>query len=162
MLQDDVTLCHNFPPAVTAVADANPELPVILFLARLPVRVANLALHAAKRRQHYFDVRLRINEFCPAVGILWPVAKAEEFFSWTNAHPGKLGHPEPRSDDGVIGRWVALTKQTVRFTIPSLVQHQDVESSLIGRKTAWGKDRGRVALFYSQEDDPLSIDWTSS
>ncbi len=160
VLQDDVVLCKNFPPAVTRVADANPDYPVILFLAWLPRRVSNLALRAAKNRQHYFDARLRINEFCPAVAVLWPAAKVEEFLAWTDANPGKLGHPAPRSDDGVIGRWVALTKQIIRFTIPSLVQHPDLESSLIGRKMAWGKDRGRVALFFS-EDDPLTMDWAT-
>lgn len=78
---------------------------------------------------------------------------------WTSANPHKLGHPSPRSDDGVLGRWCALTKQTVRFTVPSLVQHPDRVKSVIGRKEHWGKDKGRVALLY-YEDDPLEYDWS--
>jgi hypothetical protein len=160
IVQDDVCLSRNFPPAVTHIAEANPDLPVGLFLARLPNRVGNAALQAAKRRAHYLDIRLRINEFCPVVAVLWPVQKAKEFLTWTEANPSRLGHPAPRSDDGVLGRWVALTKQTVRFTIPSLVQHPDEVESVIGRKALWGADRGRVALFFSDEDDPLEIDWS--
>jgi hypothetical protein len=159
IVQEDVAVCHNFPLAVIKIADANPDRPVILFLARLPRRVANNALRAAKRRERYLDEHLRINEFCPVVGILWPAHKAQEFLAWTDANPGRLGHPEPRSDDGVLGRWVALTKQTVRFAIPSLIQHPDDQPSVIGRRAAWGKDGGRVALMFCQ-DDPLALDWS--
>ena len=121
--------------------------PTSLFLARLPARIATLYLRAAKRRETYIDVRNRINEFIPVVGLLWPVEKAAEFLAWSEQ--AKLpGHPNPRSDDAVVGRWAAVTKQTTRFLIPNLVDHPDMEPSTIGRLPHWGQDRGRTALMF--------------
>lgn len=157
VLQDDVTVCRNLPLAVERIAA---DIPVVLFLARLPRRVSTLALREAKRGRHYIDTQLRINEFMPACAVLWPKAKAEEFMAWAEANPHKLGHPFPRSDDGVMGRWSALSHQRIRFLYPSLVEHPDREVSVIGRKAHWGKDPGRVALHYIGEDDPLEIDWS--
>lgn len=160
VLQDDVTVCHNFPLAVKQIAEANPETPVVLFLANLPKRVATYALRALARGEHYARTGLRINEFMPVVAVLWPTHKAGEFLEW--AETAKLpGYPrEPRSDDACAGRWAALTKQPIAFTIPSLVQHLDETPSLIGRRAKWGKDKGRVALHYIGENDPLEIDWS--
>ena len=67
------------------------------------------------------------------------------------------GQPNPRSDDAVVGRWMLVTKQTIRATVPSLVQHPDMEPSLIGRRPAWGKDSGRVALHLAE--DALDYEW---
>lgn len=159
VLQDDVRVCQNFPQAVTRIAEANSDNIVCLFLANLPLRVSRLALREGKRGKHYIETYLRTNEFCPVVGVLWPTHKAREFIHWTDENPRKLGHPEPRSDDGVLGRWCALTKQLVRFTVPSIVQHPDQVKSLIGRQSHWGKDKGRVALLYC-EGDPLEYDWS--
>lgn len=159
LLQDDAQVCTNFPPAVKRIAAANPDTPVVLFLARLPIRVSTLALRATKRREHYLRTQLRINEFMPAVSVLWPRHKAAEFLQWAEENPKKLGHPSPRSDDGVTGRWAALTRQTITFTVPSLVQHPDRVESIIGKTAAWGKDKGRVAQWFC-EGDPLEIDWS--
>lgn len=158
VIQDDAHVCHNFAPAIEQIALSNPDTPVVLFLARLPRRIANMALHATKKRQVYLDCQLRSNDFLPVVAILWPVEKAQEFLVWTQANPHKLGHKDPRSDDAVGGRWASLTKQTVRFTIPSLVQHPDQVPSLIGRRASWGKDSGRVAQYFC-EGDPLDFSW---
>lgn len=159
VLQDDVVVSRNFAPAVEIIASKKAEIPVVLFLAYLPRRISTQSLQASKRGLRYLDTKFRINEFCPVVGILWPVEKAREFLAWTDANPSRLGHPSPRSDDGVLGRWCSLTNQVMRFTIPSLVEHPDREESIIGRKASWGKDRGRVALNFCQ-DDPLDLDWS--
>lgn len=159
VLQDDVIVCKNFAPTLEIIASKKAEIPVVLFLAHLPRRIAAQSLQSSKRGLRYHDTRFRINEFCPVVGILWPVEKAKEFVAWADANPNRLGHPAPRSDDGVLGRWCALTQQVVRFTIPSLVEHPDREKSTIGRTATWGKDRGRVALNFCQ-DDPLDLDWS--
>ena len=116
-----------------------------------------MALFAMKKRQVYLDCQLRSNDFLPVVAILWPTSKAQEFLTWTEANPHKLGHKDPRSDDSVGGRWASLTKQDIRFTLPSLVEHPDLEPSLIGRKAAWGKDSGRVAMAFAE--DGLAYEW---
>lgn len=157
VIQDDTTVCKNFAPALRLIAEANPSTPVVLFLARLPRRLSHLALLATKKNECYLETQLRSNDFLPVVAVLWPVAKAQEFLSWAQANPHKLGHPRPRSDDSVGGRWASLTKQTIRFTVPSLVEHPDLEPSLIGRKAAWGKDSGRVAMAFAE--DGLAYEW---
>ena len=154
VLQDDATVCTNFAEAITEVARFNPDTPVVLFLAHLPRRTAKDAVKAMKSRQSY--VQLFIRDFCPVVGMLWPTHKAHEFMEWTKS--GRLpGQPNPRSDDAVVGRWMLTTKQTIRVTVPSLVQHLDQEPSLIGKRAAWGRDRGRTALFFAE--DGMAYQW---
>lgn len=158
VLQDDVEVCQNFGSAVERIAQAHPNSPVILFLAKLPPHLAGAALRAAKRKQTYVRTQLRSNDFMPVVGVLWPCHKANDFLAW--AMTAKLpGYPhEPRSDDAVAGRWAARTKQEVVFTVPSLVEHPDRTPSLIGKRAKWGKDTGRIALMF-ETGDPLDRDW---
>lgn len=158
VLQDDIEVCQNFAPAVERIAERHPDNVVVLFLAKLPPHLAGAALRTAKRKGVYVRTRLRSNDFMPVVGVLWPCRKAAEFLAW--AEDAKLpGYPrETRSDDAVAGRWAAVTKQEIIFTVPSLVEHPDREPSLIGRRALWGKDGGRVALMFC-EGDPLRYDW---
>ena len=158
VLQDDVLVCENFAPAVERIAERWPDHPVVLFLAKLPPHIARLSVKASKRKETYVRTLLRVNDFMPVVGVLWPCHKAAEFLAW--AEEAKLpGYPRiTRSDDAVAGRWAASTRQEIIFTVPSLVQHPDTEPSLIGRKRAWGKDGGRVALMFC-EGDPLRYEW---
>lgn len=115
-------------------------------------------MRAAKRGERYVTARLASNEFCPVVGILWPVEKALEFRTWTEENPHRLGHPRPRSDDGIVGRWSAFSKQDIRFTVPSLVEHPDLIPSVKGRNNeSWGKDRQRVAWWFAE--DAAEYEW---
>jgi hypothetical protein len=157
VIQDDSVVCQNFAAAVTQVAEANPETPTCLFLAYLPRVTASSATRALKLNQRYCDVNFR--DFVPAIAILWPVHKAQEMLAWTAENPKLPGSPNPRSDDAIIGVWMRRTRQRIRATVPSLVQHPDQVVSLIGRRHAWGKDRGRVALYFC-DGDPLNYDWS--
>jgi hypothetical protein len=132
VIQDDVLACRNFHVALEQIAAVS-AMPVCLFLAPQPKRLATLSLRA---RGRYLDTGLRVNEFMPVVAVLWPIEKAREFLRWTEDNPRKLGHIRPRSDDSVAGRWASLTRQTIRFTVPSLVQHLASEPSVKGAATA--------------------------
>lgn len=155
VLQDDVQVCQNFAAAVEQIAVANPEYPVVLFLAKAPQRIAGLAIRAAKKRQPYIHTQLRINEFMPVVSVLWPCNKAREFMSW--ASTAKLpGYPRVTlSDDACAGRWASVTKQTICFTVPSLVEHRIDVDSLVGNN----RKGARVALLF-EESDPLERNWS--
>lgn len=156
VLQDDVRVCRNFPLAVEKIAEANPDVPVCLFLGGQPRRTAKDALRASKAGKRY--VQLFFRDFVPVVGVLWPRHKAEEFLEWSR--DARLpGQSNPRSDDAVVGRWMLMTRQRVLATVPSLVQHPDEVPSLIGRRAHAGKDKGRVALLYC-EGDPMGYDWS--
>jgi hypothetical protein len=156
VVQDDVELCHNFAPALLRIAESNPDVPVCLFLARLPKEASVRATRALQKNLRY--VTLATRSFVPVVAILWPVAKAEEFMLWVEQNPHVRGRFPQRSDDAMVGIWTILTKQEIRATVPSLVEHPDMEPSLIGRHPAWGKDKGRVALHLVQ-GDALDYDW---
>jgi len=151
IVQDDVEVASNFAPAVERIAASNPDMPVVLFLAKLPQRVATQALRASLRKECYVAINFRQMEFCPVVAVLWPTQIARSFLDWTEQNPHRLGHPAPRSDDGVMGRWAAFAQQTIRFTVPSIVEHPDREASLIGRRAMWGKDKGRCALLLAAD-----------
>jgi hypothetical protein len=155
LLQDDAEVCANFAPAVEQIAEAHPDTPVCLFLAYLPRATASEATKAMRLNKRYAAVNFR--DFVPVIAILWPKHKAQEMLDWTQDNPKLPGNPAPRSDDSVIGFWMRRTKQTVLVSVPSLVQHPDTVPSLIGKRAAWGRDRGRVALFLAE--DGLHYDW---
>jgi hypothetical protein len=94
----------------------------------------------------------------PVVATLWPRAKAVEFAVWAEQHPQLPGQRSPRSDDAMAGMWKMRERQTVWACVPSLVEHPDVEPSIIGKRAAAGRDRNRVALFLAA--DGLDYDWS--
>lgn len=158
VIQEDAIVCHSFPLAVEQIAEAKPSEPVVLFLSWLPRRVAKEALLALKRNQRY--VRIYSEKFVPVVAVLWPLTTAERFLSW--AETARLpGHPgQVRSDDACLAEWVRRKRETMWVTVPSLVEHPDTVDSVKGRNNAaWGKDRGRVALSFIGERDPLEFNW---
>lgn len=151
VVQDDVVPAKNLALALPQVAS---DVPTALFLARLPRDVSVKATHALKEGRRYVTWVPR--SFVPVVALLWPVEKARQFMEWADG-PRRYGGRPPRSDDAMVGLWGATTKQLFRATCPSLVQHPDMEPSLIGRKAAWGKDRGRVAEHFCE--DATQYEW---
>ena len=156
VIQDDAVPCPNFAPALEQVAASNPDAPVALFLARLP-REASIKAQRMLKCNGGRYVTFSFRSFVPVVALLWPRPVLEMFVTWVGDGAVLPGDPEPRSDDAVVGRFQAVTRQEFRACVPSLVQHPDLEPSLIGRRPAWGKDSGRVALFMAE--DGLAYEW---
>jgi hypothetical protein len=94
------------------------------------------------------------------VAVLWPAPLTRAFLDWsrTNKVPGM---PRPRSDDAVFGAWARMTRNSVLCTVPSLVQHPDDLQSTVGLRARNGNDKGRVAVSYIGDGDPLELDWSS-
>lgn len=155
IVQDDVTPALNFASAVEAIAAANPDTPVCLFLGRLPRDASIRADRAAKAGLRYIDFPLR--SFLPVVAVLWPVEKLRDFAAWAEEHPGLPGQRQPRSDDAMAGMWKMRTRQHVRACVPSIVQHPDEVPSTIGKQRQWGS-QGRVAHLLA--DDAMAYDWS--
>ncbi len=152
IVQDDTVPCVNFAAAVQLVAAANPDTPVCLFISRLPRDTTPRVAEATRMGRRY--VQLSWRSFMPIVAVLWPLSKLEEFAAWAEDNPTLPGQRQPRSDDAMAGRWKMATRQTVRATVPSLVEHPNVEPSLVGNS----KKGGRVAAFLA--DDGLGYDWS--
>ncbi len=155
VLQDDATPCRNLVAACGLIAR---EVPVCLFLGGAPVRTAMEASRALRRGQRFVPVYAA--DWVPVVAILWPVEAASRFLQWCSEN--RLpGDPRPRSDDAVVGRWARTEREEVIATVPSLVQHSDVELSLIGRRARAGRSPWRVAHLWIGDEDPLDIRWDS-
>lgn len=157
IVQDDVELAANFAAGVEQIACAEPDVPVCLFLSRLPRDVSARAQRAHKMNVRFVQVSLR--SFLPVVAVLWPIPKLIEFREWAqdNPHLPGVGAGAPRSDDAMGGRWKMIKRQRVLACVPSIVQHPDTEPSTIGRRPHAGRDRGRVAELFT--DDALAFEW---
>lgn len=154
ILQDDVLLARNFAAGVEQIAKAQPDVPVCLFLARLPRDASARARRAFQQDRRFSDIAMR--SFLPVVAVLWPRAKLIEFREWAKENPGLPGvrAGEPRSDDAMGGRWKMHERQKVLACVPSIVEHPDTEPSTI-RTVHQGKHR-TAELF---TEDATAYDW---
>jgi hypothetical protein len=148
----------NFVPTLELIAEANPATVVALFCSKAPKRTYNMA-SLRYGRSRYVDTHLQ--DLVHVVGILWPVVKAEEFMQWCADNPNRIKGREFQSDDATVTRWMQLTKQRIRVTVPSIVQHPDDLPSIVNsHRPRAGGDSGRVAGYWIGEDDPLELDWS--
>ena len=157
ILQDDVVLARNFAAGLEQIARAKPDVPVCLFLARLPRDASARAQRAFRQGRPFVEISLR--SFMPVVAVLWPRDKLIEFREWAKENPKfpGVGAGEPRSDDAMAGRWKMIERQRTVACVPSIVEHPDTEPSTIGRRPMWGRDKGRVAELFAV--DALEHDW---
>jgi hypothetical protein len=159
VLQDDTIPCFNLVPALERIADSNPETPVSLFLSKTPRRTYTMASIRYGRSRY---VNVHPQDLVHVVALLWPVYKAEEFVEWINDNPRRIrGNMISTSDDAHVTRWMRLTGQPFRCTVPSLVEHPDDVPSIVNQeKVKAGRDSGRTAAFWIGDADPLELDWT--
>ncbi len=110
-------------------------------------------MEAARMRRAWAE--LSPLEFLPVIATCWPAELARAFLTWAdrNARAGA------RSDDGIAGRWIRHHSIAPVATIPCLVEHPDVEPSLIGKQAMAGANRARVSILPPEGADILSIDW---
>jgi hypothetical protein len=93
--------------------------------------------------------------------VLWPVQRARAFLEWVDANPKRLRGREFSSDDANLTRWVQLTHERIRVTVPSIVQHpDDVPSVVNSHRVRGGSDQGRTAALWIGDQDPLDLDWS--
>lgn len=152
VLQDDSHVCHNFVAAVEKIATSNPDVPVVLYLAKMPRAVSSRALRAMKKNERY--ITMSRAPFVPIVCVLWPKAKAEEFLVWATSGVVLPGHPNPRSDDGIVAAWMKATRQEIRVAVPSLAEHQHGDPSVKGSPAVAGTDRAVLLA-----TDALEYEW---
>lgn len=158
VLQDDTVVCPNFALAVERIIASQPGAVVCLFFPGAAKATARAYQQAVASDQRY--TRLSIRDFMPVVATIWPVQLAAGFLAWaaTAQLPGMPRHTV-RSDDAVAGMWHRVTRSTVLVTNPSLVEHPDDVESTVGLRAQAGKDRGRVAVRWIGDSDPLELDW---
>jgi hypothetical protein len=158
VLQDDTVPCVNFELALERVVAARPDSVISLFVGGLNNVTRKHYYESCRVGSHWSPIYFRdIHHVC---ALVWPVDLARDFMLWTETC--KIpGHSRiPRSDDAIVGSWAKQTKRTVWATVPSLVQHPDDMPSTIGRAHYNGKEKGRTAIQWIGDEDPLAIDWS--
>lgn len=150
IVQDDAQPVPNFGAAVEKIAERHPTTPVCLFMGAAPASTAAQVKRALKRGECYAP--LLASNFVPAVAILWPAQKAQEFLDWAKSNR------VTRADDGNAARWMRRTKQQFLVTVPSLVEHNDGVPSVKGGRAhrPWAEG-WRRALFLAE--DASTYDW---
>jgi hypothetical protein len=154
VIQDDAVPCRNLVAACERIRVPGP---VCLFLAGAPVRLAREASRALSQGRSLIPLYLSAADWLPVVAVLWPVEVAESLLEWAGSN--RLpGDPNPRSDDAVCGRWARQTGAEVFATVPSLVEHEDLVPSLIGKKARQGRSKWRTAgSWIGADGDALEI-----
>lgn len=105
---------------------------------------------------HRFITLSQGRSFCPVVAVVWPVELSQEFLRWSLS--ARLpGSSNPASDDAALGHWTVRTKNRVLASCPSIVQHPDEETSIIGRRAMWGRDLGRTSPLFDEE--AAALEW---
>lgn len=147
MLQDDVVLCRDFPPAVTRAIEDRPEQVLSLWVGGLPGRTRKDFWIAQGKREPWSPIYFR--DIHHVVALVWPRPLAEEFLEWTEESrlPGDCRAQQ--SDDAIVGAWARRTKKQFWACVPCLVEHNDdpdVVPSTIGRPQG---DKGRQAIAFA-------------
>lgn len=153
IVQDDAVPHPDFPTVMERCVESRPDRIICFFVATHPPLGAKRMIEAARAGDSWSE--LVSTEFLPVVATCWPADLAREFYTWLE----RVILPVKRSDDGAAGRWIRQRSIRPVATVPCLVQHPDVEVSLIGKRAMAGLNRARVALLDPEGRDILSIEW---
>lgn len=142
VVQDDAVPCERFPERMLERLEEKPD-DLVAFFAPGAATHRTSVLRAAQKNQTW--ARLH-GGWIPCVALCWPVYRAREFVEHARVRYGDL--EKHRADDAPIGYWTMRNRIPVYATVPSLVEHPDIEPSLIGKKNSSGRNRARVAAIF--------------
>ena len=154
VIQDDAQVCLDFPEVLKRVVEARPDDALCLFVPG--VGSNHLRMMQACRRDDRW-VELDQRQWLPVVCCIWPretVGKILAFVDRKQYPPSRWG------DDSVIGDFCREENVRVMATMPSLVNHPDLEPSLVGTAAMAGKNPARVASCWAGRTwVPLARNW---
>lgn len=151
ILQDDVEVCPGFLEVLPRALQEVEGHPVTLFVPRT-LRQGTVNLYRACNGD-YSWCKLELREWVPVVALAWPEEIIPKFLTW--AAERRFPPTVNRADDAVVGRFQRETRTQFLATVPSLVEHPDVEPSLVSN---YVPKKGRRASCYVG-DEALTIDW---
>lgn len=159
VIQDDATVCDGFTTAARAAIAARPDRVIVFCVTGNPPRHRLAVQKACLRGFHWAE--LEHAHWLPAIAVAWPASLARELVAWVDAQD----YPERFvADDEITGRFLQSRRIVPVATVPSLVDHDDLEPSIMSRRQRQGRDPGRRAFIYVGRDcdcDAASIDWTA-
>lgn len=155
VLQDDVTPSRWLAISAPRVAESRPDALVALFVGGRPQEAAGKLMRACAADRSLVEIGAR--RWVPVVALIWPTAAIPAALEFVDS---KRWPERFCADDEIVGHIARELELEVWATVPSLVEHEDVTASLVGRRARGGQDRGRVAAcFIRDEDDSRAIIW---
>lgn len=155
IVQDDAVPCAGFAQAAVAAITARPDRPIAFFVGGTPRDLAIACLKAGKVGERWCDLSPFSAAF-PCVAASWPTGLIPQILAWADAN--RLKPEKDISDDGILARFLQAKRIYPWATVPSLVEHPNVEVSIIGRNARGARDPGRVACMAPPENASL-IQW---
>lgn len=156
VIQDDGLPCPHFAQVVEHAINARPDR--LLCLCVCGNAVATVPRIYAAGRDGIPWATVVTAQWCPVVAVVWPVRLIEPALAFVDAQHWPVSF---NADDEIVGRIARHLKEPVLATVPSLVEHDDMQPSVTGKRTMYGNDPGRVtACPPAPGCDLLSIDWT--
>lgn len=132
IVQDDARPSRGWRASAEQAIDEKPDALLALFLAGSPHRSALLARKAHERGERW--IQMRHDDWTPTVALVWPRARIAEFFAWREGWRDPIGI----GDDNLMGEFTKRCLVPVWATVPSLIDHPNIEPSLIGKKAGAG------------------------
>lgn len=158
-IQDDAVVCPHLREAVQAAVTARPDRVVVFCVTGNPYHHAQAVRAACAADEPW--ARLDYAYWLPLISTCWPVGLIEPFMDWVDAQQWP---PEFCADDEICGRYLREIEHSALATVPSLVDHPDRNTSLIGLRAWAGEDPGRIAACWigACQDctDARTIDWS--
>ncbi|MDF2751670.1 MAG: hypothetical protein K0S82_52 [Gaiellaceae bacterium] len=135
--------CDNFRERAEAAIAEHPTALMAFFVPGISSCGSQRVMYALQKREPYANISGATT--IPVVALAWPVEQIPPFLRycslprWANQ----------RGDDTVVGYFVKTNRLTVLATVPSLVEHPDIEPSLVRGQNFNGKSRIRKAAYFA-------------
>lgn len=127
VLQDDAKLCVSFYATTLSLVEKAPSACVSLF-------TPTPAIH---------------RWIPPGTALVMPTSWINGFIAWAATQSVR----QRRHDNVMLGRWLRLTRRSLMFATPSLVQHGEL-TSLLNHRARSAADFKTVALSYELRSTP--------
>lgn len=150
IVQDDALPCLNFAAALHGAVAARPDTMIALCVTGLSL--LNVRLMQRARASGSSWASLDIRSFVPVIATIWPVRLIEPALAYVDAQTWPAHWI---ADDEIVGRIMRSLKEEVLATVPSLVDHDDGEASLVSSRRKQSPAR-RAALYAS---DAAGLTW---
>ncbi len=146
VIQDDAWPCRDFRARADAALAERPESIVAFFVPGLRSAGAGRLRDAQMQRESWANIGG--TSITPLVATAWPAHLIQRFIDFAESPrmQAKYSH-----DDPVATLFVKKNKLDVWATVPCLVEHPDVEPSLIGKPHKAGANAARVAACLTED-----------
>ncbi len=145
VLQDDAWPCRDFHERASTAISEHPNDLICFFIPGSAGGGRNRVLRASLAGERW--AQIGAGGWIPVIAVGWPVGLIAPFLEFSEL-PRNVSN---RSDDEILTRFVRAHRLAVWAPVPSLVEHPDVEPSLIGREHGAGRFRSRVAALLDPE-----------